>query len=176
MRGTRRASGTTRARAVDALLVRAFEKVVAVEMETVEEERRERQPLCIGLRVCAAAEPAHRDLEGIRPAVRSQGDHLPVENHRVDGESEHRGDNLRDAVGDVRKAPRERAHLAAETVHLQSRAVQLPLRCRRAGAVDRGRDVLGRLRQHRLDGTKHLEAEPGKALGPSRERRPGDGR
>ena len=145
-------------------------------MQAVEEERRERQGRSSCLRARAAAEPAHRDLKGIRPAVGPQGDHLPVEDHRLDGQREDRGDDLRHAVGDVGEAPRERAHLAAETVHLQPRAVELPLRRRRAGAVDRGRDVLGRLREHRLDGTKHLEAEPGEALGPFRERRPCDGR
>ncbi len=158
-------------------------------MQAVEEERRQRQALGLRLHVDAAAEPAHRDLERVRPSVRPQGDHLAVEDDRLARQREDGIDDLGHPVRDVREASRERANLGAEAVNLQPRSVELPLRGRGAGALDRCRNVPRRLREHRLDRAEHLEAEPCEAveaLGESRARdggqlageheRPADGR
>ncbi len=128
----------------DTIGARAVEQVVAVQMEAVEEEGREWEALGLDVGLGTAPEAAHRHLERVGSAVGSQRDHLAVEDHGVDGQRARRGDDLGYPVGDVREAPRERADLVAEPVHLQPRAVQLPFHGRAAGALDRRRDVLAR--------------------------------
>ena len=122
------------------------------------------------------AEPAHRLLERERSPVGRESDHLAVEHGRVEREPPRRRHDLRNAVGDVGEAAREGTHLVSRAVHLEPRAVELPLDPRRPGARERLRDVCRRLGQHRPDRAQHLEPEAAEALVPVDERRPRDDR
>src|SRR5260221_699044 len=62
-----------------ALAHRMIEERRAVAVEAIEKEHRERQLAALRCRVLLAAEPAHRHGKWVRPAVRSQGDGLAVE-------------------------------------------------------------------------------------------------
>src|SRR4029453_18977902 len=94
--------------------------------QTVEEDGRKRHRRTLNLDVDARAEATHRHLERMRPPVRAQRDDLPVEHDALDGKSQYGVDDLGHAIGDVRQAARECTHLRAETMHLESRSVELP--------------------------------------------------
>ena len=131
-------------------------------MDAVEEERRERElarPVAFERR----AEPAHRDLERVRAAVLPECDHLAVEHDGFQRETEHRLDDLRDALGHLGEAARVGAHLVAPPVHLDARPVELPFDHRGLDAPERLGDADRRLREHRLHGAEELEPEPGEA-------------
>ena len=57
----------------------AVEDVVAVAVQTIEEDRRQRQLGAQCVDVEPATEPAHRHLERLRPAVRPQREHFAIE-------------------------------------------------------------------------------------------------
>ena len=61
---------------------REIDQVLAVDVQAVEEERRERRAVIRGLR----AEPAHGHLERLGTAVLAQRDGLPVQDDRGDVE------------------------------------------------------------------------------------------
>ena len=129
-------------------------------MEHVEEERGERS-LRGRLAIRPAPEAAHRHLEPVGRAVGFQRDRLTVEHDRVDRKGESHLDHLRHAIGDVGEAPRERAHVPSEPVHLQASAVELPLDGRGSKSLEGTLEVVGRLREHRLHGTQDLQLEAG---------------
>ena len=135
------------------------DQILAVQMQAVEEERGQRHRLAQLRDVHPAPEPAHRLLEGTRPLVRPQGDRLSVQDDRLDLERADGLDDLGHAIGDVGEVPRERADFVAEPVHLQPRAVELPLDPGGADARQRALEVVARLREHRLDRAKHREPE-----------------
>ena len=75
----------------------------------------------------AAADPAGRDLERMRPPAGLEGDELAVEHGRADGQRQRGRDHLGHAGGDVVQGPGEHAHLGPSPVHLDAGPVQLPL-------------------------------------------------
>ena len=117
----------------------AVEQVVAVEVEAVEEDRRERDRPSQLVDVELAAEAAHRHLERPWPAAVVERDRLAVEDEGFDRELPNRLDELGHAGGDVGQVARVDAHVAGEPVHLDSRAVELPF--------DGGRSRAGRARR-----------------------------
>ena len=101
-------------------------------------------------------------------------DHLAVEDRGVEREPPQHLDHLRHAVGHVGEVPRVGAHLVALHVHLQPRAVELPLDRRLAEAFERSRDVRRRLREHRLDRLQQRQPERREPFAARRQRRGGD--
>ena len=71
---------------------------------------------------------------------RRERDHLAVEHEHSERERAHRLHDLGHAVGHVGEVPREDAHLVALAVHLQARAVELPLDGGLAEPLERGRE------------------------------------
>ena len=132
-------------------------------MQTVEEERLNRQVAAQGCNVLAAAEPAHRRLARQWATVAVEGDHFPVEDevrHRHGGD---RLDNFRDARGDIVVLAREHRHVGPRLVHLHARAVHLGVE-KRASHVRDGIADLGRgLREHRLHGGADSQADTAQA-------------
>ena len=145
----------------------AVDEVLAVDVQHVEEERRERR----GGVGASRAEAARRDLEGIRAPVGLQRDRLAVEHDLARGQREHRLHHLGHARGDVVEAAREGAHVVAAAVDLQARAVELVLDGRRPGLRQRAVDVVARRREHRLDRAPDLEPDRAQRLGAAREGR-----
>ena len=118
--------------------------------------------------LAARSEPAHRDLERVRTAVPAERDHLAVQDDGCQRQSANRLDDLGDALGDVGEAARVGADLVVAAVHLEARAVELPLDHGRRDALEGFRHAGSRLGEHRLDGTEELEPEAcqaGRALG-----------
>ena len=87
MRGTSSSSGNAFGERGEPLASRKIEHVLAVQMQAVEEERRERDALAQRLHVAPAAEPAHGHLERVRPAPLVERDHLAVEDRGARSES-----------------------------------------------------------------------------------------
>ena len=157
-----------------ALGERQVEEVLPVDVEAVEEHRRQRHLRAERIDVELAAEPAHRHLEGCGRPSGSSAIASPSRTIGLDREREDGRDDLGHAVGDVREVAGVRPDLCAEPVHLDPCPVELPLHDGRADALDRLPRALRRLREHRLQGPEHLEpepCEPGAAVG---ERRGGD--
>jgi hypothetical protein len=65
----------------EALVAGAVDERLAVDVETVEEERRQRQVAAHLLDVQLATEAPHRDLERMRLAAGSKRQRLPVQDH-----------------------------------------------------------------------------------------------
>ena len=86
MRGTSSSSGKRSAERRESLAGRTVEHVLAVQVEQVEEERRERNAVPQRLHPAPAAEAAHRHLERVRPALLVERDHLAVEDRSLERE------------------------------------------------------------------------------------------
>ena len=104
------------------------------------------------------AEAAHRVLEAMGTFVFAESDRLTVEHQRARRERAHRGDDFGEAVGDLVEVAGVHPHFVVPPVHLDPRAVELPLDRRGSGGFERGRDVLGGGREHGLDRPQQLEA------------------
>jgi len=154
--------------------LRPVDQVHAVDVQRVEREERERHRRAEPLDAPAAAEPAHRDLERLGPAVGPERDRLAVEHDRAGVERRDPLDDLGHSVGDVGEVPRERSDAVARSMNLDPRAVELPLHRGRRALGERLREVGGGLGEHRLDRLERAEPEPGEAGGSVRERRAGD--
>ncbi len=132
-----------------------------VGVQAVEEERGERKPPAHRVDVQPASEAPHRDLEGLRPPVLAQGEHLAVKDDLARGHHADRLDDLGNGVRDLLEAAREDPHVAARLVDLHARAVELELE---GGPVETGQggaDVVGRLGEHGLERLEDLEGEGG---------------
>ena len=138
---------------LQSLTRRQVDKIFAVQMEDVEEERRERNLAPEPRPVRPAPEAAHRHLERPRATVRAESDRLAVEDRRPRIQCQHGLDDLGHAIRDLRKIAREHPHVVSRPVDLDARPVELPLDDRRGDAVEGGCDVGGGLRQHRLQRT-----------------------
>ena len=132
---------------------RLVEDVLAVDVQDVEEQRRERHV------AARRAEVAGRDLERLRAAVGAQRDRLAVEHDAAHGQRERGLHELRHARGDVVERAREDGDVAAVAVDLDAHAVELPLDGRGAELLHRGRDVGGGGGEHRAQRAADLEAE-----------------
>ena len=96
----------------------------------------------------------------MRSAVGSKGDHFAVEDRFACGELSDRRHDFRHRRRDVAQVTCEHADVIAALVHLNARAVQLPLeRHVTAKLIECLVHVIGRLRQHRLDRLKELDTE-----------------
>ena len=129
--------------AADALGAGAVEQVLAVDVQHVEEQRRERR--------VASARRAPKRLAVTwngsgRPSGRS-AIASPSSTAVARRQRERRLDDLGHARGDVVEAAREDAHLVAAAVDLHARAVELPLDRRRAGPLERRVDVVAAARR-----------------------------
>ena len=113
---------------------------VAVDVEDVEEERRQAGPATRRV----GAEVAHRVLEAPRRAVVEHAEHLAVEHEIAARQRADELDHATEPVGHVVEVAGEQPDVAAAPMRLDARAVELPLDRRFAGGVDRGCDVRGR--------------------------------
>ena len=109
-----------------------FGQRVRAEAHAVEEEHRQRQRRLHCRHVERAPEPAHRDLERLRRAIGLERNRLAVENQLRHRARAHGGDDLGRRGGHVVAIAREYPHVVAGLVHLDARAVELPLEGRRA--------------------------------------------
>ena len=114
---------------------REVDQVPAVEVQDVEEERRERHLLAQRGDVPAARRPARGLLERTWPPVGTERDRLAVENDRVDRERQRRLHHLGHSFRDRVERPGEDPDRVAVAMHLDPDAVQLPVD--RGGIADR---------------------------------------
>ena len=132
-------------------------------MEHVEDEQRGISAEVLEVSPAPASEPAHRDAERMRALVGAQGDRLRVEHGRPNGTS--RIDSTISGTRAVTSARfRVYTHLVAQPVHLDAGTVELPLDRGGIDAIERGRQVRGELREHRLHRRHRREPEPGRGL------------
>ena len=158
----------------ESIRLRIVQRLAAVHLQQIEEERRERQLAPERVHVEAPAEAAHRFLERHRRAVGAKREHLAVENQRLGGQRAHGVDDFRHGGGDLVQCARIDLHEIAGLVDLHPRTVQLVLDRRVAQRPDGCRDVVGRVGEHRLDGREQLDAKAIEAGLAGGERRLGD--
>ena len=116
--------GESRVERGEALARWQIDEIVAIQMQAVEEERRQRPGARRnGLR----AEATHRHLERVWAAVGAKCDRLSVEHDRRDVELTDGGDDLRHAIRDVREVSREDRNVVPRPMSLDPRTVELPL-------------------------------------------------
>ena len=142
---------------IEPLARREIDEIVAVHVQAVEEERGERQRI---RRDRLRAEAAHRDLKRLRAAVLAKRDRLAVEHDRRDVERADRSDDLGHALGDVGEVAREDRDVVSHAMGLDPCAVELPLDVRGLQSLETGRDVAGRLGEHRADRAQRGQPEP----------------
>ena len=144
-------------------LLRLVEQRRPVEVHEIEEVGRQRQRRAQTIDVQSPAEPLHRHLEGLGRAVRAERDDLAVEHQLAGRQGAHDLDDLGHRRRDVAQLPREDAHVVTGLVDLDACAVHFQLQ-RRVGAQlgEGGFDVIGRVREHRLDRTEQLQREAGR--------------
>jgi len=106
---------------------RAIDQILVIHVQQVEEEWRERNRSALPLDVDATGEPAPRDLERMGPSVGPKCDRLAVKDRRVEPETRHLLDDLRDPIGHVGEGAREGAHVPRRHVDLKAHAIELPL-------------------------------------------------
>ena len=89
-------------------------------------------------------------------------DGYPVQHQRLCRERAHRGDDLRQRIGDLIQSPGIKAHAPAFLVRLHPRAVQLPLHGNlpAPNSSQRCIHVRRRLRQHRRHRREQLQLKP----------------
>ena len=165
-----RHAGRGRAQRLETLPRRSVDQVAPVEVDEIEEKRRERNLGTKALHVELAAEAPHGLLEGQRPLVGTKRDDFPVQDHLARGQ---RQDPLHDfghRHGDVVQEARVDAHVASRFVDLDPRAVDLVFQRRFAETLERFLEVLPRLREHRLKRPEEPETEPRETRAPFRER------
>jgi hypothetical protein len=152
----------------EAFAGRPVEQVVAVEMEAVEDEERERNGPTELFDAEPATEPAHRHLEWARAVVPVERDHLAVQDGRLHRELPQRIDELGNSTGHVGEVAGEGADVVAAAVKLQPGAVELPLERGRTNPRERILEVVGRLGEHRLERAKQRQPEALERLPASR--------
>jgi hypothetical protein len=150
---------------------RGVEQVAAVHREQVEEDGGDRQQGARGVHIQLGADPARHLLEGARPAVLAEGDHLAVEHRGIDRQLPGGGHDLGQPVGDLIERTGVDPYVIALPVHLHPDAVELLLDRARAQLVQRLVHVLRRPREHRLHRMADGEPELGHRLRPSGQQR-----
>jgi hypothetical protein len=142
------------------LAARQVDQVGAVQVQQVEQERRQRNQFAAPGRIALAGGPRRGDLEGARTPIRVERDGLAIQYRGRDVQRPRRGGDLRDPAGDVLQRPGEDADVAALPVDLDPDAIDLPLH-------RGGRD----LRQRRGDaGRRGGEHRTDRPANPQRER------
>lgn len=111
------------------------------------------------LHVPPAAEAPHRDLKRRRRSVLSQRDHFTIENQVARLERADRFDDLGHGAGDVVQVARVHGDAVVASMHLNARAIQLPLHRDRLLRLQRVRDRGSRVGEHRLNGPEQLGLE-----------------
>ena len=167
-RGTRSASGTTARAPSKRSAPGRSSRSSPSRWRHVEEQRRERRRPAPAVR---AAEPARGDLERLRPAVGPQRDRLAVEHDAVaTGSASAASTTSGTPRGDVVERAREDARRRRRAVHLDARAVELPLDRggRRSSPARPSTSARGR-GEHRLQRPRRPRA--GIAPAPARRRR-----
>ena len=148
----------------DAARVRLVGERLAVQIQRVEEHRRDGQLLTQPIDVELAAEAPHGHLKRVRGAVGPERDRFAVQDDLARRQPADDVHHFRHGGGHVAEVAREHLHDVARFVHLDARAVQLVLERGFAEFGERGVHVGRRVGQHRLH---RLEDLPGEA----RERR-----
>ncbi len=129
-RGITSARGTLPSEGVEPSAVALIEKRSSIEIQEIEEDRRNRQRLTRSFHLEPASEPRHRRLEGVRPSIRLQSDDLALENELSRRERPCHLDHLGHGGGDIVERARVHPHILAALVDLNASAIQLPLeRC-----------------------------------------------
>ena len=131
----------------------------AIQVERVEEERRNRQRCRQRASIELPPEAPHRDLERLRPAVGPQDDGFAVEQDVACRHRAHDLDHFRHRDGHIPEVARIHANLVADLVRLDAGAVELVLERGFAQIGQRGANVGGRVGEHRLDRLERLQDE-----------------
>lgn len=157
---------------------RAVQQVLAVPVQEIEEEHRERLGRTgpaggSAARGAAGPDPARGDLERTWPAVGPQRDDLAIEHRGPDRQGQHGRHHLGQPGGDVVQAAGEDPDLVARPVDLHPDPVELPLDRRRTDPAQRRVDIGRALREHRPQAAAHLQVEPGQPGSPVPQRRGG---
>ncbi len=114
-----------------------------------------------------ASEATHRRLKRVRTAVAAKRDRLAVEDQLPSGERPRRFDDLGHGGGDLVALARVDGDVVARLVDLHAGAVDLPFERGFAELFERGVEVRGRLREHRLERTEELHGERSEGGGPA---------
>ncbi len=131
----------------------------AIQVERVEEERRNRQRRRQRASIELPPEAPHRDLERLRPAVGPQDDGFAVEQDVACRHRAHDLDHFRHRDCHIPEVARIHANLVADLVRLDAGAVELVLERGFAQIGQRGANVGGRVGEHRLDRLERLQDE-----------------
>jgi hypothetical protein len=135
----------------DAPSKRLVNQRIAIEVQGIEEHRRDRNFRAQRIIVQLASEAAHRVLKRTRRAVGPQRDRLAVEH---DLARRNRPDDSHDfghRNRDVPQCPRIDAHLVVDLVHLNTRAIELVFERRLAERGERLVDARCGFGEHRLN-------------------------
>ena len=146
---------------VDPPCQRLVDQRLAVEIERIKEERRERQLAGEPIDVEFPAEAAHRDLKRLGKPVAAHRDHLAVEHDRPRRHRACGGDDFGNGGGHVAQVARVHLDLVVHFVQLDSRPIELVLEGRFAEDAERLADIGRGIGEHRLQRLKRREDEPG---------------
>src|SRR5262249_13030613 len=122
--GDDRGAGQERSERGKALVLRAIDERMAVEVEAVEEIGAERQAFSHRRHVELAAEAAHGDLERVRYPIATEGNGLAVEDQACVRQRADGLDDLGSSAGHIVELAREDADVAPGLVDLYARAVE----------------------------------------------------
>jgi len=134
-------------------------EIPPVQVQQVEEERRQRNIRALLPGCGLGAGPAGGDLKGPGPAIGVQRDRLTVQDQGSGWGGEHSAGDLGQPGGDVVEGPGKHPDLRALPVHLDPDPVDLPLDRRRAHPFEGGRHGRGGGSQHRPQGQAYLQPE-----------------
>ena len=158
-------------------LLRLVEQRLAAGIEKVEPEGSERQFAPGAFQVELAAEAAHGDLKRLRTAVAGKAEHLAFENEVASRQGARGFHHFRHGRRNVVEGAEEHHHVAAGTVHLDARAIELEFERRLAQIGERRFHALRGLRQHGLNRAEDFHAaaiEPGRSRLPQQARHRSD--
>ena len=144
---------------LEARALRLVDERRAVEKQAVEEERRQRQLVTEAIDVEPPPEPRIVTWKGCGVASGRSAITSPSTMRSRAGSAAQRLDDLGHGGGHVAQRAREHADVVAGLVHLNARAIELPLERGVADAAERILDVVGRIGEHRLHRPHQLHAE-----------------
>ena len=160
-RGTRADSGTAAASAAKRSRVGRSARLRAVETQAVEEERAHRQS-CARSSSTSSLRPKRRIViwKGCGRPAASNAIASPSRISSRGRQRAHQLDDFRHRLGDLIQRARVDAHLAPALVHLDARAVHLPLECRLAAEQLAQRLRRRRRRSARASARRGEQLEP----------------
>ncbi len=144
-----------------------------VQVQEVEEKRREGQRLAQPVHLELAAEAAHGGLERVRRPVGPEREDLAFQDQLPRRQRAGGLDQLGHRAGDVVEPAGVDPHLVAAPVDLDPGAVQLELERRLAQLRERVLLVVRRAGEHREHRPEELDRKPGEAGKPVHQRGPG---